>query len=177
MNISKSLFSFTLLVTPTLSFAFFCPSNFNQIDYGNSPEQVVQQCGKPDKESFREVKPEGPQEWSYYVPQAVATQNSGTTQGTLKTQVTFDENGKAINISVNGIGVGSSTICGNTIQLGDTRDSIKAVCGNPSFISKAEPSTNGGVDPLQITKITEFTYNSNPPVTLVFENGILKEKR
>ena len=35
---------------PTLSYAFFCPSNFNQINIrGDSIEQVQQTCGNPDE--------------------------------------------------------------------------------------------------------------------------------
>ena len=77
-------------------------------------------------------------------------------------------------MTVNGIGVGASTVCGNTtLQLGATRDEVKAACGQPAFINKqqVDPTANPP------TKIIEFMYNSNPPQTLVFENGILKDRK
>ena len=82
----------------------------------------------------------------------------------------FDANGKVINISVNGIGVGSTMVCGQTIQLGDTATTVKSTCGNPNFINKqdATPGTMQTSD-----KVTTFTYNTNPPVKLIFKNGEL----
>lgn len=172
--LKKLFFIASTLLAPSISFAFFCPNNFNQIEIGDSIQTVTKQCGKPDKEETTTVTKEGPQEWSYYIPQTVSTTAMSQEQGTLKTQITFDENNKAINISVNGIGVGSSTICGTPINLGDSRDTVKSACGKPSFINKQQPATG---QPPDETKITEFTYNSNPPGKLIFENGKLKEKQ
>lgn len=160
-----------------MSFAFFCPTNFNQIDFGMKTDQVIQACGKPDdqKESIKE-NDNIPQEWNYYIPQTVSMGGSNqNAQGTLKTSITFDDKGKAINISVNGIGVGESTICnGANIQLGNTKDTIKNACGNPSFVTKQQisgPAAEG-------TKVVEFIYSSaNPKATLVFENGVLTDKK
>jgi len=163
-----------IYIIPSLSFAFFCPTNFNQINFGDTVEQVKKQCGNPDKEETREVKKEGPQEWSYFVPQTVVTANMAKTQGTLKTQISFDKDGKAMNISVNGIGVGSTTICGPAISLGATRDQVKSACGDPSYINKQQlPSNNQPSD----DKITEFTYNTTPPTKLIFENNKLTERK
>lgn len=169
----------TAIALPSISFAFFCPTNFNQIDFGMTVDQVIQSCGKPDdkKESIKQ-NDNVPQEWNYYIPQTV---NMGGTsqsaQGTLKTTMTFDDKGKAINISVNGIGVGATTICGNNIQLGDDKDRIKSACGDPSFVNKQAASANPSAPP-QETKIIELIYSSaNPPATLVFENGLLADKK
>lgn len=173
------LSSLALIITPSLSFAFFCPTNFNQIDFGDSIAQVTETCGKPDVQNeVSQATDNVPQEWSYFIPQNVTSiALSPAEQGTLKTQVTFDANGKAININVNGVGVGSSPICGGRmIQLGDTRENIKAACGDPSFVNKQTTPVGGGA-PLPDVKITTFIYNVNPPVKLIFENGILKEKQ
>src|SRR3990167_5597759 len=116
------------LFMPTISFAMFCPTNFNLIDIGDTIEKVDQACGPPDSKETKETDKNVPQEWSYYIPQTVGTGTSYQQEGTLKTTITFDDKGKAINISVNGIGVGASTICGKSIQLGDTRESIQATC-------------------------------------------------
>jgi hypothetical protein len=170
----KGILLILSMCLPSLSFALFCPRNFIQINAGDSIEKVTQLCGKPDsqKESTTSNESE-PQEWSYYVPQPVfmdgSTQNA---QGSLKTQMTFDKDGKAINISVNGIGVGSTTICGGkTVQIGDSRDTVKAACGQPSFINKqaADPAA----PPVAGIKTTTFIYNTNPPVKLVFKDGKL----
>lgn len=161
-------------LAPTLSYAFFCPNNFNQIDFGFTTEQVIAQCGKPDKEESKDVTPEGPQEWNYYIPQTVATTGiNQQKQGTLKTQMTFDSEGKAINISVNGIGVGSTTICGVPVQLGDTRDQIKSACGDPTLVNNQFTSQNAP----KPKKVSIYTYNSNPPGVLTFEDGILTQKQ
>lgn len=179
---STHFIALILTLMPAASFAFMCPTNFNQIDLGNSIDQVNQQCGKPDsqQESKKEVD-NMPQEWNYYIPQSVGMNNFQQTQGTLKTSITFDSSGKAINISVNGIGVGASSLCGSNIQLGDTRDAVKAACGNPSFINKQNnptgntPSTTG-TGSIQEIKVVTYIYNTNPPIKLIFENGVLKSR-
>ncbi len=159
---------------PTLSLAFFCPTNFSQIDFGATLAQVEQICGKPDKQESSTQKIEGPQEWNYYIKQTVSTTGGMTSmQGTLKTQVTFDADGKVLNLSVNGIGVGSTTLCGKTIQLGSTKEEVKSACGQPAIINKAQPAP-GQPDEMKIVK---YIYNSTPPVTLIFEDGILKDKQ
>lgn len=169
----------TSIIFPSISVAFFCPTNFNQIDFGMTVDQVIQACGKPVdiKESVKQ-NDNVPQEWSYYIPQTVNMGGSSqNAQGTLKTNVTFDSKGKAINISVNGIGVGATMICGQNIQLGDDKDRIKSVCGDPSFVNKSSPSP-ANPEAQQETKIVELIYsNGNPPTTLVFENGSLKDKK
>jgi len=179
MKIHHVSLSFILLTLPSIALAFFCPTNFNQIDFGMTTDQVTQSCGKPDslKESVKQNE-NVPQEWDYYIPQTVDMGGtSQTAQGTLKTSVTFDDKGKAINISVNGIGVGATSICGGTnVQLGADKDTIKNACGNPSFINKQTPATNPSLP--KDTKVIEFSYTSaTPPVTLVFENGMLTDKK
>jgi hypothetical protein len=176
MKLNK-LILLVLIFSPTLSYAFFCPTNFNQIDFGYTTDQVQQECGKPDKQETKDGDVPVPQEWSYFIPQTVALSANQNGQGTLKTTVTFDKSGKAINLSVNGLGVGASSICGKSIQLGDTLDAVKSACGEPSFINKqANPtSPTGSEQPPK--KITTFTYNTNPSVILTFENGKLTSKK
>lgn len=43
-----------LSLSPSISLAFFCPTNFNQIDIGYTTDQVIQLCGKPDKQETKE---------------------------------------------------------------------------------------------------------------------------
>jgi len=138
----------------------------------------MQTCGKPDMQKDSVKKNENiPQEWLYFISQSVYLGGSQqTAQGTLKTTVTFDDKGKAINISTNGLGVGQTSICsGGSIQLGDTRDTVKNACGNPVDVKKL--NAPGSAAPQDI-KVMEFTYTSvTPNVTLVFENGVLTDKK
>jgi hypothetical protein len=160
---------------PSLSFAFLCPNNFNQYVIGDTEDQVTQQCGKPDLQEKKIVEPDVPQEWTYFISQTVAM--GGATpqvQGTLKTSFSFDQSGKAINISVNGIGVGGTTICGNSVQLGASQDEVKTACGKPAFINKQQGAqTDTTPKPTQVI----FTYNTNPPVQMIFQDGKLIEKK
>ncbi len=165
-----SLFLFFIFPIPT--FAFFCPTNFNQINDGDTINQVIQACGAPtNQKEFTKENNNVPQEWVYYIPQTVSTETANQAQGTLKTSITFDDKGKAINVSVNGLGVGSSTICGAPIQLGDSQENIKAACGNPAFINK---QGNSGSETSQKTSVIVLIYGSSQ---LTFENGKLTENK
>lgn len=175
---------YTILITfcfsfifPWHVFGFFCPTNFTQINYGDTMEKVIEQCGKPDDQKEYVRKNENiPQEWTYFIPQAVSVgpTSSYQTRGTLKATFDFDAKGNVINMTVNGIGVGATAICGGKpVYLGSTRDQIKQACGTANFITKqtpAEPTTEDDV------KVVEFNYKSTPPATLVFENGVLTQR-
>jgi hypothetical protein len=178
MNSSKLLLTaISLIIAPSISFAFFCPTNFNQIDFGMTIDQVTQICGKPNSQTESKKQNENiPQEWTYYIPQTVDMGGTNQqAQGTLKTSVSFNDKGNAINISVNGIGVGETMICGSNVHLGDSRDSVKAACGKPSSINK---QTSDETTQQKDAKITEFHYlSTNAPTILIFENGKLTEKK
>lgn len=171
----------TLLLLPLTSYAFFCPTNFQQINYGYSPEKVLEICGRPDKQESSEIKPEGPQEWNYYKAQPsqnpmatnTAIQTSNTNQGgTIKAQMAFDSQSKLVNINVNGVTAAITTLCGVPIQLGDTREKVKAACGDPSIVHKSDATQN-----LPTKKVIIFRYQSTtPPVTLTFEDGKLAKR-
>ena len=157
-----------LIFFPVLGFAFFCPTNFSQIAEGDSLAKVIATCGAPSKQETKEEVANTPQEWSYFIPQTVALSANQEGQGTLKTTMNFDKDGRVINISVNGIGVGATAICGRNVQLGDKQDSIKAACGDPSLVEK--PATSS---PPAKKKVTTLTYVTNPPKKLIFENDVL----
>lgn len=177
MLMNKHIVMMTFGLLPNIAFAFFCPTNFNQINFGDSIEEVTKQCGRPAKEETKTAEQKVPQEWNYYIAQTIEAGGSSPMQGTLKTSVAFDKDGKAINISANGIGVGETAICGNPIQLGSTMEQVKAACGEPSFINKQQPSSAAPTPPTDADKITELTYLSNPPTVLVFEGGLLTSKK
>ncbi len=171
-----------LLLLPGYSFAFFCPTNFSQINAGDTMDQVTATCGKPDQQTTKEEDVDNaPQEWVYLIPQTVPMNTNQNGQGTLKTTMDFDKDGHLINISVNGIGVGATSICnGQNVQLGEDRKTVQAACGQPAFVNKQSPytvsSAEGGAPVAAAPttkKITTFIYNTNPPAKLVFENGVL----
>lgn len=160
------------------SYAFVCPTNFSQVDFGDTLQQITDRCGKPDREESKEVEIDsGPQEWNYYIQQrpSVGVNSYLGAQGRIKVQFIFDTSGSLIDISMNGVSVGSTPICGNMLTLGATRDQVKSTCGEASFINKQ--STDGSSNPNAKKKITTYFYNTSPPVKLIFENGVLKEKQ
>ncbi len=162
MHPKKVFAAVIVMAFTTPSFAMFCPNGFNQINIGDSIEQVKQTCGAPTSQKESESRAKVPQEWNYFV------QVSPTDQATLKTTVALN-NGKVTNMSVNGIGVSSTAICnGNNVSVGDTDESVQRACGKPAFI------TQGNINPAPATKVIEFTYSSDTSSsTLVFENGVL----
>lgn len=169
------LFTLICTVIPTSSFAFFCPNNFNQIDYGNTIAQVEQICGKPDKQDTKDAPPaQGPQEWNYFIQQTLPGNGGlGNMLGTVKTQISFDGSGKVINISVNGIGVGATAICGSNIQLGSSMEAVKSACGSPALVDKGSNNQPAPSNAEAANKVTTYTYGSTK---LIFENGVLKSK-
>ena len=168
----------TVFYLPSLCFAIFCPTNFKQIEIGNTMNEVLEQCGKPDKqEEVKKANENVPQEWTYYAPQNYTT--TGPTiqpQGSIKNQIAFDSEGRVVNITTNGYGIGVVPMCGINIQVGDTRDKIKAACGSPVFASRQETPTDGSAPPPDLI-ITTFTYNTSPPTKLIFQNGKLIERQ
>jgi hypothetical protein len=162
------------------SFAMLCPGNFNQINMGDTIDAVKAACGKPDGEQTTENTENGPQEWNYYVSVNPAfTQNvSQNTTASLKTTVAFDK-GAVVNMSVNGVGVSNTAVCGATIQNGDTMDTVKSACGKPAFINRGTGSQAGTEDPnAKTNKNTTLTYMSaGTTVSLMFENGVLTDRK
>lgn len=164
--------SLAVVLASSNAFALLCPGNFSHIELGDSLSSVVAKCGEPTKKETKPVPQKTPQEWSYLIPQTVSAGTTGQQQGTLKATITFDADGKAINITVNGIGVGASTICGNNISLGNDTDAVKAACGKPSFINQQPPPDTGNPNK---DMQTIYTYQTNPPTTFVFKDGVLSE--
>ncbi|HSW70422.1 MAG TPA: DUF2845 domain-containing protein, partial [Gammaproteobacteria bacterium] len=141
----------------------------NSINVGDSIATVLAACGEPDSKTSNNKKATEPQEWAYYV----ATDPSKP--GTMKLTVAFDENGMAINISVNGSGMPQTQLCANgQIQLGDTQEAVQAACGKPTYINQTEAGQKAEVPE---TEILELTYRGPPSVILVFENGRLTQRK
>lgn len=150
------------------AYAFFCPTNYNQINEGDSIEQVEQQCGKPDAKKSYKAEPNAPQEWDYFI------KLDPTSQATVKMAIVFDNN-QVMNINSNSASLTTTQMCGTTIQIGDSPETIEAACGKPAFINKG--GQKGTEDASAAITMTEITYNSALSMTLIFENGKLKGKK
>jgi len=172
----KTIALFASLSLSTAASAMFCPNNFNQINIGDSMEQVQQQCGKPDAEKKSQGEDNGPQEWNYYVhPQMkkyTETRTNAGAEASVKMALALDQ-GKLVNITVNGMSLATTTICGPSVSVGDTAKSVKSACGDPVFINKSNNQTN--VE--KPAELVEYTYNGTPSAVLVFENGKLTERK
>lgn len=192
------LIAISLFLIPMESFAIFCPGSFNNIDFGNTTQQVVNQCGAPATAVTYTQQQNVPQQWDYYV------QQNPLNPITTKMSIVFNDN-KAINITItqaatsNNVlcqqllqsasnqqaieaacdqsvqkteSVQTTTVCGSIISLGNSPDTIQAACGKPVFVTQSQPQ-----NPAPPTQIIEYKYNSPPPNVLIFENGILKDRR
>lgn len=168
----KYMLLFVTLITSTSSFAYFCPANFNSVNVGDTMQQVEAACGKPDAKKESTVEPTTPQEWNYYV--AVPTTVVGGVmkqQGTLRMAVVFDADGHVINLTVNGVGVSETPICGASIQLGNSLEQVKSACGEPAFVNKSQAATAPSSPK---TQRAEWKYTQGgTTTTLIFENGKL----
>jgi hypothetical protein len=163
----KPSLAICIALCSTPAFSMFCPTGFNQMNLGDTIDQVTQQCGKPDTQIEKKEEPSQPQEWVYYV------KPDPSQSGTLKLSIAFDADKKIINMTMSDMSIMNTPICGPAVQVGDTADSVKKSCGDPAFVNKGMPQGKTS----QPILITEFVYNTNPPTTLIFENGQLKERK
>lgn len=171
----KTFITVLIASAATTNFAMMCPTNFSQINIGDSLQTVQMRCGAPVKVEKTDAPDTQPQEWNYYVPQptnVVTTMpQAEQAMGSMKASFAFDGSGNIMNITVNGVGVAATAICGSKISLGDSRKSVESSCGKPAIINKQ--SSTG--QPNVVEKQIENTYGSNPPVTLIFRDGKLAE--
>lgn len=163
---NKTLVCLALSLTINSCYAMFCPGNYNQININDSLEAVKQACGKPDTEKTQDIASNGPQEWVYFVK--TGSQSDLTS---LRMTVAFDKE-KAANITMNGVSLTTTQMCGSSISVGDDIKSVEKACGKPALINQANNSQAAK------TKLTELTYSSgNAPIILIFENDKLKERK
>ncbi len=165
-----------LLGLSTSASAIFCPTNFNQINLGDTTETVKKQCGNPAVEKKIEGEDNGPQEWNFYVrPQMkryTETRTNSGSEASVKMSIALNQ-GKVVNITVNGMSLATTTICGPSVSVGATSASVKSACGNPVFINKSSNQDSAE----KPKEIVEYQYNSTPPATLVFVGGLLQERK
>jgi hypothetical protein len=167
---------FILFIFSTSTFAWLCPGNFSQVSIGDTIETVKQTCGAPLTQNTYNEEPNVPQEWKYFImvnqpyQMTYSPSNNPPPRASIRMSVTF-VNDKAINITVEDQSITSSSICGPTINTGDSQKSIERSCGKPTFIQK---QTSNNSKPVLVT---EFIYSNPPPNTFIFKNGILTDRR
>lgn len=164
----KKILPWLLLYTST-SYGMFCPTNLNQIDIGDTIEKVTQQCGKPSSEKKVKQSVSVPQEWTYYLEENPIVPGTAVI-GTLKTTFAFEED-QIVNVSVNGIGVGATAICGPNIQLGDSMEKVKSACGKPVIVNESKAAADA-----KPVELIEWKYDGPPTYILTFEDGKLKSR-
>jgi hypothetical protein len=168
-----------------LSYALFCPNNFNSISVGDSMQSVIQSCGAATSQTTQ-IKP------IYYAQQWIYFINGSTEHGSSKLSVVIDH-GQVVNLTVTGnvttcqpvLGgngkqcipintqetqsVPSTSACGKLISLGDSMSTVQSACGQPISI-------NHGQEPDAQESTTELYYNGTPPTTLIFQRGVLVDR-
>lgn len=169
----KQLLATTLMLFSASAMAWMCPNNFNQIQVGDTLATIEQQCGKPTLQTSTEKEASVPQDWTYYVQNNQPSSTPAASMpGSIKLTLAF-VNDRVVNIMVQGNSLTSTSICGPTVSVGDNSATIEAACGKTTFINKYAPQ-NGAPKP---TEIIEYNYGSAPLNTLIFENGILKDRK
>jgi len=192
----KGCITLALLVCTTNACALFCPTSFSNINYGDSIEQVQQVCGKPDAQKQFARTASAAQEWEYFV------KLHNLDQAMTKMTVLF-KNNKVININVaddsiahsqvcesvqagKHVGViqtfctrpyatknvASTDVCGATIQIDNSTQQVEFACGKPALTKdiQTQSSQNPAIE------VTEYEYSGPPRVSLIFENGRLKDR-
>jgi uncharacterized protein YxeA len=172
----KIIITLTLLSLTTAASAMFCPNNFNQINIGDTTEMVKKQCGNPKAEKKIAGEDNGPQVWNFYVhPQMnryTETRTNSGQEASVGLTIAMDQ-GKVVNMTVNGMSLATTTICGAPVTVGDTSEKVKTACGNPKFVNKSNVQDEAN----KPKETVEYEYDSTPPATLVFMGGILQERR
>src|SRR5207244_256348 len=123
---------------------------------GDTLAQIEKACGKPVSSKTTEKEPNVPQEWTYYVALPVKPGAIGPA-ASVKMTIAF-ANGRAMNITAQATSLASTSLCGPTISVGDTIQTIEAACGTPGFVQK-QVSPGGP----QSIEVTEYKYNTAPP--------------
>lgn len=157
--------------------SFFCTSQSNYINLGDTIDQAFTKCGAPASsktEQTADTKPTQVTQWvfSFQNNSYIRTGQTVTQAAALIINLSNTTN-KVISILVNGQNVQSTYFCSpnQPISIGDDNLRVRQVCNMPTQIQTviqniAEPS---------VTRTT-WTYNQefSKPVTLVFDNGVLK---
>ncbi len=168
----------SILVSSNL-FALTCPNNGAVLDTNYSFAQVVQLCGVPAAtKTYQKIGSVG-EEWTYYKHGfGTNTQTTLTFKSGKLATINIVDAGSHANLNcraanqlsqssqcpANTQPLSASGICGMMIQAGNTQDTVRAACGNPTQIT-----VTTGV----ASEIKELKYNGLGHTVLAFENDKL----
>jgi hypothetical protein len=158
---------------PITSFALSCPNNATILDYGESIQQVIAECGAPQSQkkysqSVQTTQPlVDPSGDDVTEALSVSDQNQSFSIVTRDgrhykqhcTTIMVGDNYTKSDCINSGVDRRSPLICEQITVAGDSTTSTVFPCGNPPPVTVLETMT-----------VTEFTYNALSPNTLVFEN-------
>lgn len=175
MKTIKSVLSILLLTLSANSHAITCPYSYQVIHIGQTFDEIIKMCGEPDNVQLKMEPPSGPQTWTYLKKsEMVSAVELEKEQGSMGLSIVFDAEKKAASITINGREATSTTVCGPEIKSGDTESDIQLACGKPTYITQGKAVALGSEKDVTVKTVI---YNSSPPITLRFENGILKEAK
>lgn len=195
---TKYFIAILLFILTTDSFALFCPTNFSQVNIGDTIAQVIETCGEPISQNTYKKTSILSEEWHYYV------KTQFNDKATTKMTVVFKDN-RVINIHIadnsNLLGsalyaaaleahrpqpidlaynavnqqthnVENTRVCGSPIKIGDSMPLVENACGKPIAIQQNQsPDIQDSA-----IEVTALQYGGATPATLLFENGIFKER-
>jgi hypothetical protein len=191
----KSVSVICLLLFSTTSFAMFCPSNFKNIDIGDSLEQVLELCGPPTtQKTYKQNATSSAEEWTYYkrvnpldqstAKMVVVIQNdqvininiaddSAVSNEVCQSTITGSKFAQSVcNSTLNSQhNVGSTQICGAPIQIGDHAQTVETACGKAVAVTAYQQP-----DQPPPTEIVELDYDGPPKAALLFENKLLVQR-
>lgn len=178
--------------------AMFCPTNFKSIDFGDTLEHVLLECGNPTSQKNYKNTSATQQEWDYYI------KTNYFDQSNTKLKVLFKDE-KVVNINITEAGlvnkevcesttalvdqhtlqricnksiypvetnVVSSSLCGQIINVGDNIQKIEMACGKPAFVKQMQQLDQ----PAQAIEVAELHYEGSSGATLIFINGRLSDR-
>lgn len=180
----RPLFLLLSILFSTTTYAIFCPTNFTNIELGDSLQSVISQCGKPS--AFNEYKSNGitALQWSFLI------RPFDSNKGLKKLKVVFVANqvknitiedevdcqlgDPACQTSQNLENVYSTQACGFPIKVGDTQQVVQVACGKPIMQQQVQLDDPSNTSTL---KMAAALYEGPPRVLLIFENNVLRERR
>lgn len=158
--------------------SFVCPNTYRDVKVGDSMDIVTAACGQPTTVSTQQKQTNTPVTttvWVYSQGGVLGSLNvKGVSLSLPSLTVAFDSDQKVSSISSQGSSTSSLGYCGmgKTIHIGDSQETVKAECGEPSMVNSQESSST------TTQNVVVWTYNYGPykpQIIFKFENGLLNK--
>jgi hypothetical protein len=158
--------------------SFVCPNTYRGVRVGDSMDAVTSACGKPTTVATEQKQTNTPVTttvWVYTQGGALGSLNVKGVSLSLPTlTIAFDSNQKVSSISSQGSSSNNSSLgycgMGKTVNIGDSQETVKAECGEPTMVNSQESSST------TTQNVVVWTYNYGPykpQIIFKFENGLL----